>query len=123
MRPTGEVNHTHGNPWDALLLCRRRAANFDRCQQPELVPAVSKAGQIRALLRNGPMNAAAICMEVEIASSGLVGAVLKHDLAIGRVKFFDGRYELAKDYDQKLQQSIRQARALLESNGYQVVQP
>lgn len=107
-------------PWDALLLRQTRAAEFDRCQETPAALTTSKAGQVRRLLRSGPMSAAAICMEVEIRSTSLVGPVLKHDLAMGRVRFVNGLYELASDFEQELQQRIRQAKALLESNGYSV---
>lgn len=110
-------------PWDALLQRKSQPESFDRCQEASVALTTSKAGQIRALLRTGPMSAAAICMEVDIRSTGLVWAVLKHDLAMGRVRFVNGRYELASEFEQDLQQRIRQATALLLSQGYQVVKP
>ena len=111
------------SPWDALLLSGARHARFDRCQLAATASMTSKAGQIRALLKSGPLSAAAICMEVDIASTSLVGSLLKHDIAMGRVEFVNGRYRWADDYEQALQQSIRKATALLKSNGYQVVNP
>lgn len=112
-----------GTPWDALLRRTTRAATFDRGQEAAAAQTTSKAGQVRNLLRTGPMSAAAICMEVDIRSASLVGPVLKHDLAMGRVRFINGLYELASDFEQDLQQRIKEATALLVAQGYQVMKP
>lgn len=106
-------------PWDALLQRQTPAAPFTRDGEPP-VASTSKTGQIRALLKAGPLSAAAICMEVDVRSTGLVWALLKHDIAMGRVDVEDGIYSLSCEHEQQLQQRIREARALLRFNGYRV---
>lgn len=109
-------------PWDALLLRQTRPEPFDRDPEaPAVENSTSKAGQIRNLLRSGPMSAAAICMDVDIRSTSLVGAVLKHDLAMGRIRYVNGMYELASEFERELRRRIREAKALLLSQGYRVV--
>lgn len=107
-------------PWDALLLRKSRPEPFNRDPVAATADTTSKAGQVRNLLRSGPMSAAAICMDVDIRSTSLVGAVLKHDLAMGRMRCVNGMYELCSEFEQDLQQRIRQAKALLVSQGYTV---
>lgn len=107
-------------PWDALLLRKSRAEPFQREQAAAANDGTSKAGQIRLLLRSGPMSAAAICMDVDIKSTGLVSAVLKHDLAMGRIRCANGMYELCDEFEQDLQRRIKAAKALLVDQGYRV---
>src|SRR3990167_106806 len=108
------------SPLDALLRTPRKA-RFDRCQEAAPTLKTSLAGQVRNLLRrDGPSSAASICMEVDIPSTSLVSAVLKHDLARGCVKLINGLYELDSGWDEELQQKISQAKTLLERNGYSV---
>ncbi|HYW57712.1 MAG TPA: hypothetical protein VE934_12170 [Polaromonas sp.] len=109
-------------PWDALLRHQTPAAPFISRGEPP-APGTSKTEQIRALLRTGPKTPAEICMDVDLRSSGLVWALLKHDMAMGRVRRVDGCFELCSEFEQQLQQRIRAARALLESNGYRVLEP
>lgn len=107
-------------PWDALLVPRSAPVAFDRCTEGSVPVGTSKTAQIRALLRIGPMNAAAICMEVDIRSTGLVWALLKHDMAMGRVRCVNGMYEMCSEFEQDLQRRIREAKALLLAQGYTV---
>lgn len=110
----------NATPWDALLRTTRKAI-FNRCNEAEPALKTSLAGQVRNLLQqNGRMSAASICMDVNIPTTSLVGAVLKHDLAIGRVTCVNGLYELESGYDEELQQKINQAKTLLQRNGYSV---
>lgn len=106
------------SPWDALLRGPRRASVTSPPEDPR---AESKAGQVRRLLRErGPMTALEICMDVDIKSTALVMPVLKHDLAIGRIRCAGGRYELAPEFDDQLRAEISHAVALLKRNGYDV---
>lgn len=107
-------------PWDALLHVRHQVA-FERCQPEPSGQTVSKAGQIRELLRrNGPMSAGSICMDVDIMNSGLVSAVLKHDMALGRVRLVGHLYSLDPSFDDAQQREISQAVRLLKRAGYRV---
>lgn len=106
------------SPWDALL---RRPKRASVTSPPEDPRAQSKAGQVRRLLRErGPMTALQICMDVDIKSTALVMPVLKHDLAIGRIRCAGGHYELVAEFDEQLQADIGRAVALLKRNGYDV---
>jgi predicted HD phosphohydrolase len=67
-----------------------------------------------ALERQGPLTAAELA-PVAGVSTALVGALLKHDLHIGRVRFRNGRYEI-HDVNPKLEAAI----ALVRSAGYMV---
>ncbi len=107
-------------PWDALLQRRSPPSPFDRSPAEPAISGTSKTAQIRALLRVGPMSASDICMELDLRSTGLVGALLKHDIAVGRVRSVDGLYELCSEFEQDLIKRIREARALLLSHGYKV---
>lgn len=115
------MNATNTTPWDALLRTTRRAESFDRCHEAAPAPKTSLAGQTRLLLqRVGPMSAGAICMDVDIPSTSLVGPVLKHDLATGRITFVNGLYSINAAYDEELHKQINQAKSLLQRNGYAV---
>lgn len=115
------ANVRPATPWDVLLRPRACAA-FTRCAEPSTTGlALSKAEQVRQLLaRNGPLSAAAICLEVEYPNTGLVSASLKHDLAIGRITCIEGLYNFNADYDAKLHERLKQAKALLRRHGYAV---
>jgi hypothetical protein len=53
----------------------------------------SRAGRMRAALREqGSLGARALAAAVGLRNSGLVGALLKHDIQAGRVQFHDGVY-------------------------------
>lgn len=111
-------------PWDALMRSTRPAAQFNRCADTPAPPPTTKAARVRELLRqNGPMSAAAICLEVEYPNTGLVSASLKHDIAIGRISCSDGLYSINPEYDAELHRRIALAKALLRRYGYTVEQP
>jgi len=88
----------------------------------ERKPDESKTEQIRALLRSqGPLNAAAIVMEIGLdGGTALVGALLKNDLYKGAVIRQGGCYAWNHDYDQALANELAEARALLRRHGYRV---
>lgn len=120
---------THqASPWDALL-------NPIRMRLPASVPSewleadkpkaeLSKAGQVRALLaQRGAMNANAICLEVDIESTSLVGPVMKWDMKLGRVLLEDGRYFLNPRFVEEEAAQVRAAVNLLRKHGYRVRRP
>lgn len=88
----------------------------------ERKPDESKTEQIRSLLRSrGPLNAAAIAMEIGLdGGTALVGALLKNDLHNGAVIRQGGCYAWNQDYDHALANELAEARALLRRNGYRV---
>ena len=117
------------SPWDALLkrpirMTLPAAVRPDAIEAFEGVQSGSKAAQIRALLaRSGPLNAAAICMDVDVESTSLVGPVLKWDMKLGRVLFEDGKYSLNPRFVEEEQAQVRAAVNLLRKHGYRVEVP
>lgn len=108
-------------PWDALLRNTRRVVFAPPAEEAK---GETKAGKVRRLLRErGPLTAAEICMEVDIASTALVMPVLKHDLTRGAIVQNAGRDEWNPAFDEQLQADISQAVALLKRNGYEVRRP
>lgn len=106
------------SPWNALLRGPKPATFTSQLDEPR---PDSKAGQVRRLLRErGAMTALQICQEVDIKSTALVMPVLKHDLAIGRIRRIGGRYELVDEFDKNLRDEITRAVALLKRNDYEV---
>lgn len=81
----------------------------------------TKTASIRALLRQGPMHSSEIASVLGLARPALVGALLKHDLAIGRVqRLAGGAYALADEWEEDEHQRLIEAKALLRRHGYQV---
>lgn len=118
---SGHAQTAMASPWDMLLRCKSNAVRFDRSTDADALPASTKASRVRELLRqNGPMSAAAICMEVEYPNTGLVSASLKYDVASGRITFFDGKYELNPAWDEDLHRRINGAKTLLKRHGFSV---
>jgi predicted HD phosphohydrolase len=85
----------------------------------------STTARLRAALRDeGPLSAAALQARGGLASTALVGALLKHDIGAGRVRFRDSCYELVPDEEQQAAGGeVLQAIALLERHGYTVRKP
>lgn len=81
----------------------------------------SAAARLRNALRdNGPLSAGALRELLGLASVSLVGALLKHDLHTGRVKFSGGAYRIDLEFDERAHGDIRDAIAYLKRNGYEV---
>jgi len=91
--------------------------------QPE--PAQpSKTDRLREYLRTqGSATAIDLALEADLASTGLVGALLKVDLERGRVEFRAGRYTYNHEFDEAMDAEIRKAMALLKRHGYKVKKP
>lgn len=63
-------------------------------QAPERPESGSKAGRMRQeLQRNGPASSRRLADVAQLPTAGQVGALLKHDMRLGRVRFFNGMYE------------------------------
>ena len=81
---------------------------------------------MRDSMVTGPKYASELALVAGIPSS-LVGAILKADIASGRVNRREGarghqQYELAAGFDERLRRRIARARALLVHHGYAVTQ-
>lgn len=118
------------SPFTAMAQQLSRPA-FPSLPQPHKPtgPASSLTEQIRQLLRShGSMNANHILLELDLpddfaGNSGIVGALLKNDIAKGRVTRGDGKYHWNWHYDDALASELQQACQLLRSNGYTVREP
>jgi hypothetical protein len=84
----------------------------------------TKTQRLRDLIQqHGSMRAGELADCVGLESSALVGGLLKHDIALGRV-FFDGKaYRWNTEYDERLGESIADAIALLRRHGFRVEPP
>lgn len=86
--------------------------------------ATSRTESIRQLLRQGgPMRAQRIATELDLPQTALVGALLKADLARGRVRLCNGIYEWNHDHDDALARELSAAARLLRRHGYRVQEP
>lgn len=84
-------------------------------------PTLSRTERLRlALHTHGRCSARTLADKVGLENSALVGALLKHDIELGRVKYFDGAYELDPDFDMSDRAEIAAAIALLQRHGYKV---
>lgn len=82
---------------------------------------LSRTERLRlALHTHGRCSARTLAEKVGLESGALVGALLKHDIKIGKVKYFEGAYELEPDFDMSDRAEIATAIALLQRHGYKV---
>jgi hypothetical protein len=120
-----------GTPWSGL---GRRAYNRDSDEPPERQATRgckghtsgqrSKAQTLRDLIRkNGRLNARQLAKMAELEATALVGALLKNDVAIGRIKFDGVAYCWHEGFDETLQRALTDAVALLRRHGYRVEKP
>ena len=110
------------NPWTGLGA--RSDAPPARRVNDEDVDGMSKTGRMRETLRErGPCSASDLAEAAGLASTGLVGALLKHDMKIGRVRFSGGLYSLSEGFDEDGQAEIEWAVSLLRRKGYEVREP
>lgn len=85
--------------------------------------------QMRHLLRShGSMTAAHIMLDLDLpdnffGNSGIVGALLKNDIAKGQVTRSDGQYHWNWHHDEALQTELQEACRLLRLHGYTVHEP
>lgn len=123
--PTPKTQLVGASPWEALMPTKKTVLFSTAEDAAKHVvrdgQAGSKAEKIRELLRrHGPMSSADICARVDIATTSLVGGVLKNDIEKGRVIFSQGRYVLNDEWEQSLAYQIGAAKQLLKRNGYHV---
>ncbi len=84
----------------------------------------SKTEKLREALRsNARLTALQLATLADLDNSGLVGALLKHDIALGRVKFEDGGYYWNHEFDERVRQAIEDAIVVLRRHGYTVQAP
>ena len=118
---------TTASPWAGLE--RYSQHHLQMAQEEALGPNGSKTAQIRRLLQvRGPMTAAQLLLADEIdwpasTDSGRVGALLKWDIAQGRIVRDGNTYRLADDYDPSIDPKIGAAIILLRRAGYTVEEP
>lgn len=118
------------SPFTAMASALTRPA-FPTLSAPNATttPSTSRTEQIRQLLRKqGSMTAHEILMELVLpedfwGDSGLVGALLKNDIAKGQVTRANGKYRWNFDHDEALQNELHQAANLLRRHGYTVEAP
>lgn len=83
----------------------------------------SKTERMRAYLREqGEACAAVLAEEGDVETTGLVWALLKSDLASGRVFLRNGKYRWNPQFDEQLHKDLMAAKALLRRHGFEVVQ-
>ncbi len=83
--------------------------------------AASKTSAIRDLLREqGPLTSQVIAVELGLDRPALVGALLKHDLAIGRIVRRGDCYALSDSWEESYHQEVADAIKLLRRQGYLV---
>jgi hypothetical protein len=88
----------------------------------EKAKPISKTQRMREYLReNGWANSHTLADEADVPEVGLVGALLKGDIAKGRVLRTGNGYAWNIEYERTQQQEeLRRAIALLKRHGYQV---
>lgn len=85
---------------------------------------VSKVQTMRDALRaHGRLTARQLATMADLESTALVGGLLKNDLGHGRVKFDGAAYCWNDGFDERLQEAITDAVALLRRNGWRVEKP
>lgn len=116
-------------PWAGI---GRRAYNrvsdsYNTEPKPAREPRIkgeSKAQTLRHLLQtHGRLTARQLATMADLEASALVGALLKNDVGLGRVKFDGVAYCWHDQFDEKLRASIAEAITLLRRHGYKVEKP
>lgn len=111
------------NPFDqiAATLSGRQAWPFAPKVANDPRP-VSKTEIMRVFLRrHGSASSATLADEADVPGHGLVGALLKGDIAKGSVFHRDGRYHWNPQFDADLHRQLMDAKALLTRHGYEVL--
>lgn len=112
------------NPWAGLGGRAEPPPPTPRAIAQDLPEDASLAARMRHVLSvQGPMTSVALSRAVGLASASLVGALLKHDRAIGRVSYCDGIWEIEPDYEESHAAQIAHAAAVLRRAGWTVKSP
>jgi len=83
---------------------------------------VSKTDRLRNYLRTqGAANAFTLADEADVPQTALVGALLKGDIAKGRVIFRGDKYHWNHQFDEAMHKRLQEAAALLRANGFTVI--
>lgn len=91
---------------------------------PARCGSTSKTEALRQALREqGPMTALQLALATNLQATALVGALLKYEIARGRVRYVNGKYEMNAALDAEQQDRERAAVVLLRRLGYTVIGP
>ncbi|WP_306552902.1 hypothetical protein [Acidovorax sp.] len=86
-----------------------------------LHPSVAGPARLRSLLSElGPLAESELAQAAGLESPGLVRALLKLDLHLGKVQLVEGRYQILPEPDQAEQSRIEEATRFLEARGFVV---
>ncbi|WP_290906319.1 hypothetical protein [Aquabacterium sp.] len=120
----------HAGPFTGLGTRAYNRASDSYCASETPAPiqrvaGVSKTEMLRRLVReHGSLPGLSLAVQTDLPSSSLVGALLKHDIALGRIKFEGGRYCWNDDFDRcRQEEAIADAAALLRRHGWRVKEP
>lgn len=81
----------------------------------------TKTDRLRNYLRHhGAANASTLADEADVPQTALVGALLKGDIAKGRVFRRGDKYHWNHQFDEQLHRRLQEAAALLRANGFTV---
>lgn len=84
----------------------------------------TKTDRLRNYLRHhGAANASTLADEADVPQTALVGALLKGDIAKGRVFRWGDKYHWNHQFDEELHKRVQEAAELLKRNGYKVIKP
>lgn len=84
-------------------------------------PQTTRTDQIRRLLRtNGPLTAQNIAVQLDLERVSLVGALLKADLQVGRVRRIGPLYDWNHGHDEAQARELAAAARLLRRHGFTV---
>lgn len=84
----------------------------------------TKTDRLRNYLRHhGAANASTLADEADVPQTALVGALLKGDIAKGRVFRRGDKYHWNRQFDEELHKRVQEAAELLKRNGYKVIKP
>lgn len=112
-------NHNPFAQLVAQLRARQRRAmrQTDAPQQPP----TTKTGAMRAYLRaRGKATAADLAIEAGLENTGLVGALLKADIAKGAIERRGDHYHWVDTFDQEQHRRVQAAIRTLRAAGYTV---
>lgn len=106
---------TGRSPWPFAIPQRRDETD----NKPE-----SKTERMRTYLRtHGAANAATLAHEADVPRTALVSALLKADIARGRIVRRGDKYHWNHQFDAEHHRRLDEAATLLRANGFTVIKP